>query len=413
MEKSVKQKQMLAGVKVLDISNYIAGPSIATNLADYGADVIKVEHPKIGDYIRNWGKKKNGIPLAWKVHGRNKRLLSADLNSAEGQEIVRKLAAQADIMIESYRPGKLEEWNLDYGTLSAVNPKLILVRLTCWGQNGPYKDQPGFGAMAEAVSGFCHITGQADGPPTLPTFALGDGVAGLAGTYAVMMALYHRDVHGGPGQVVDVSLFESLFSILGPMATEYDQLGIVQNRSGNRSPRAVPKNTYKTADGRWVVISASAGNTPFRLFRAIGRDDMVKDPRYATGELRLKVGDEVDKIVADWIKQRTLREVLQRMEECETPVAPVYDIAQIMEDPQYQAREAIIQVMDEDLGPVKMANLPVKFSSTPGQIRHTGRTAIGYDTVEILKSIGMSDEQIEELSKKEVIRKVDRNAAAV
>ena len=164
--------KMLAGVKVLDISNYIAGPSIATNLADYGADVIKVEHPKIGDYIRNWGKKKNGIPLAWKVHGRNKRLVSADLNTPEGQEIVRKLSAQVDIMIESYRPGKLEEWGLAYETLAAVNPKLILLRLTCWGQNGPYKDQPGFGAMAEAVSGFCHITGQPDGPPTLPSFAL-------------------------------------------------------------------------------------------------------------------------------------------------------------------------------------------------------------------------------------------------
>ena len=407
-----KASKMLAGVKVLDISNYIAGPSIATNLADYGADVIKVEHPKTGDYIRNWGKKKNGIPLAWKVHGRNKRLVSADLNTPEGQEIVRKLAAQADIMIESYRPGKLEEWGLAYETLAAVNPKLILLRLTCWGQNGPYKDQPGFGAMAEAVSGFCHITGQPDGPPTLPSFALGDGVGALAGTYALMMALYHRDVHDGPGQIVDVSLFESLFSILGPMATDYDQLGIIQNRSGNRSPRAVPKNTYKTADGRWIVISASAGNTPSRLFRAIGREDMNADPRYITGEQRLKNGDEVDKIVAEWVQQKTLREVLQRLEECEAPVAPVFDIAQIMEDPQYQARQAIIQVMDEDLGPMKMGNLPIKFSRTPGEIRHTGRTEIGYDTIEILKSIGMNDEQIEELSKKGIIRKVDRKAAA-
>ena len=223
-------EQMLANVSVLDISNLIAGPGISTILADFGADVIKVEHPKTGDYIRNWGHKKNGIPLAWKSHGRGKRLLSVNLNTAEGQKIIRKIASHVDVMIESYRPGKLEEWGLDYETLSADNPKLILIRVSGWGQTGPYRDRPGFGTLAEAFSGFAHITGQADGPPTLPSFALADGIAALVGTYAVMMALYYRDVQNRPGQIIDLSIFEPIFAVLGPQAIEYDQLGITGNR---------------------------------------------------------------------------------------------------------------------------------------------------------------------------------------
>ena len=395
---------MLEGVRVLDISNLIAGPGISTILADFGADVIKVEHPKIGDYIRNWGHKKDGVPLAWKSHGRGKRLLSVNISKPEGQAIIRRLAADVDILIESYRPGKLESWGLDYDTLAAANPGLILVRITGWGQTGPYKDRPGFGTLGEAFSGFAHITGQADGPPTLPSFALGDGVTSLVGAYSTMMALYHRDVHGGTGQVIDISIFESLFATLGPQAIEYDQLGRVQNRFGNRSPRGVPRNTYETADKHWVAISASASDMAFRLFKAIDRADMVDDPRYANPAKRLKNGDEVDGIVADWIKSHPLDVVLSRFEEFEVPIAPVYDIGQIMEDPHYQARESIVQLPDEDLGTVRMANIPPRFSKTPGKIRHTGRTAIGYDTLEILKTMGMGDNEIEALLEKGIIR---------
>ena len=402
-----KAYQMLAGVKILDISNLIAGPGISTSLADFGADVIKVEHPQTGDYIRNWGHKKDGIPLAWKSHARGKRLLSVNLNTAEGQKIIRKIASNVDIMIESYRPGKLEEWGLDYERLSADNPKLILVRVTGWGQTGPYRNRPGFGTLAEAFCGFAHITGQADGPPTLPSFALADGIAALIGTYAVMMALYHRDVHDKPGQIIDLSIFESIFSVLGPQAIEYDQLGIIQKRFGNRSPRGVPRNSYETSDGRWVAISAFASDMAIRLFRAIGRDDMAEDPRYATAAKRLENGDVVDGIVADWIKQYPLSEVLGRLEEFKVPVAPVYDIAQIMQDPQYQARQTIIQMPDEDLGALKIPNIPVKFSQTPGKIRHTGRNAIGHDTVDILKSIGMNDQDIGELIDKQIVRTPD------
>lgn len=397
-------EQMLEGVRVLDISNLIAGPGISTILADFGAEVIKVEHPKIGDYIRNWGHKKDGVPLAWKSHGRGKKLLSVNLNSGEGQEIIRKIVADVDIMIESYRPGKMEEWGFDYETLKELNPGLILIRITGWGQTGPYKDRPGFGTLAEAFSGFANITGHADGPPTLPSFALGDGVTSLVGAYSVMMALYHRDVHKKTGQVIDLSIFESMFSVLGPQAIEFDQLSRIQRRSGNRSTRGVPRNAYITEDSRWIAISASASDMAFRLFKAIGRSDMVEDERFANPAKRLENGDEVDGIVADWIKKYPLKKVMEILESYEVPVAPVYDIGQIMEDPQYKARQTIVELIDEDLGPVKMTNIPPKFSLTPGKIRHTGRTEIGFDTVEILHDLGFAKEEIADLESRRIIR---------
>ena len=397
-------KQMLQGIKVLDISNLLAGPGISTNLADFGAQVIKVEHPKEGDPMRNWGEKKNGISLAWKSYSRGKRLLAVDLHQAAGQEIIKKLAVQSDVMLENYRPGRLEEWGLGYDKLSTINPKLILVRITGWGQTGPYKDRPGFGTLAEAFSGFAHITGQVDGPPTLPPFGLSDSVTSLTGTYAVMMALYDRDIHNQPGQMIDLSIYESIFSILGPQATEYDQLGIIAKRVGNRSPRGVPRNAYKTSDGRWVALSANAPNIAARLFRAIGREDMNTNPKYATASARLAHGDEVDGIVADWIVQHPLKKVLEILQESEVSIGPVYDIQQILEDPHVQSRETIIQMPDQDLGKVRIPNIAPKFSRTPGEIKYTGRNEIGYDTLDVLKEIGYRDEEIKDLAKNRTIR---------
>ncbi len=397
-------KPMLQGIKVLDISNLLAGPGISTNLAGFGATVIKVEHPKGGDPMRNWGASKNGISLAWKSHGRGKRLLAVDLNQPAGQEIIKKLAAQSDIMIENYRPGRLEEWGLGYEQLSTMNPKLILIRITGWGQTGPYKNLPGFGTLAEAFSGFAHITGQVDGPPTLPPFGLADGITSLTGTYAVMMALYDRDFHNQPGQMIDLSIYESIFSILGPQATEYDQLGIIHKRVGNRSPRGVPRNAYKTSDGRWVALSANAPNIAARLFRAIGRDDMNTDPRYATPAARLARGDEVDGIVSHWIAQHPLKGVLEILQKNEVAIGPVYDIQQIMEDPHVQSRETIIQMPDQDLEKVRIPNIAPRFSRTPGKIKYTGRNEIGYDTLDILKEIGYRDEEIKNLAKNRVVK---------
>jgi formyl-CoA transferase len=399
---------MLQGIKVLDISNLLAGPAITTNLADFGADVIKVEHPRSGDPARNWGASKDGVSLNWKSVARGKRLIAVDINQPEGQDIIRRLAAGSDIMVENYRSGKLEEWGLDYAGLSKANPGLILIRVTGWGQTGPYRQRPGFGTLAEAFSGFAHITGQPDGPPTLPPFGLADSVASLIGTYSAVMALYHRDVHGRPGQVIDLSIFESFFSILGPQATEYDQLGIIQQRRGNRSPRGVPRNTYQTSDGRWVAISANAPNIANRLFKAIDREDMCTDPRYSTPSARLAHGDEVDGIVAHWIRERPLKEVLDTLEAFEVAVAPVYDIQQIFEDPQYQARQTILQMPDKDLGMVRIPNIVARLSQTPGRIRHTGKNRIGADTVEVLKEIGLGKKEIDGLQQKGVIRAARR-----
>jgi crotonobetainyl-CoA:carnitine CoA-transferase CaiB-like acyl-CoA transferase len=396
-------KQMLDGIRVLDIGNLLAGPGISTNLADFGADVIKVEHPKGGDPSRNWGAKKNGIPLAWKAQSRGKRLLALDINHPEGQEIIRKLAAKSDVMIENYRPGKLEEWGLSYDKLSERNPKLILVRVSGWGQTGPYKNRPGFGTLAEAISGFAHITGQPDGPPTLPPFGLADGITAQIGTWVVMMALYYRDVRQQPGQVIELSIYESIFSILGPQPMEYDQLGIVPGRAGNRSPRGVPRNAYKTADGRWVAISANSPNIALRLFKAMGREDMTTDPRYSTASARLKHGDEVDGLVADWIARRSLEDVLSILEKFEVAIAPVYDIQQIMKDPHFQARGTIIQIPDEELGKIRMPNIVPRLSRTPGHIRYSGKTQMGCDSVDILREIGMSAEEIAGLLKEGVI----------
>lgn len=397
-------KPILQGVRVIDISNLLAGPGISTNLADFGADVIKVEHPEAGDPMRNWGAIKNGISLAWKSHARGKRLIAVDINHTTGQEIILRLVGKADIMIENYRPGRLEKWGLGYDRLSAKNPKLILIRVTGWGQTGPYCERPGFGTLAEAFSGFAHITGFPDGPPTLPPFGLADGITSLVGTYAAMLALYHRDLHQQPGQVIDLSIFESIFSILGPQATEYDQMGIIQQRVGNRSPRGVPRNAYKTADDQWVAISANAPNIAARLFRAIGRDDMNTDSRYSTAAARLMRGDEVDGIVSQWIREHPLEEVLNVLWKNEVAIAPIYDIKQIMEDPHYQARQTIIQLADPDLGKVRIPNIVPRFSRTPGKIRHAGRNQIGNDTLDIMKEIDYSEEEIKDLAKKKVIK---------
>ena len=396
--------QMLHGIKVLDIANLLAGPGISTNLADFGAQVIKVEHPKGGDPMRNWGEKKNGISLAWKSYSRGKRLLSVDMHQSAGQEIIKKLAAQSDVLIENYRPGRLEEWGLGYDQLSAINPKLIMVRVTGWGQTGPYKDRPGFGTLAEAFSGFAHITGQADGPPTLPPFGLADGITMLTGTYAVMMALYDRDIHNQPGQMIDLSIYESIFSILGPQVTEYDQLGIIAKRVGNRSPRGVPRNAYKTSDGRWVALSANAPNIAARLFRAIGREDMNTDPRSATADARLAHGDEVDGIVSHWIARHSLQEVLEILQENEVSIGPIYDVQQLVEDPHVQSRGTVIQMPDQDLGKVRIPNIAPRFSRTPGKIKYTGKNEIGYDTLDILKEIGYADEEIKDMAKNRIIR---------
>ncbi|GHH79377.1 CoA transferase [Streptomyces sulfonofaciens] len=368
----------LEGVRVLDLSSLYAGPWIATNLGDHGAEVLKVEHPR-GDDARRWGLSRGGVPLWWKVISRNKELVRLDLHDAGDRDVVRRLAARADIVIENFRPGRLESWGLGYDRLSADNPGLIMVRVTGYGQTGPRSQEPGFGTLAEAFAGFAHMTGAADGPPTLPPFGLADGVASAVGAAAALMALYWRDARGGTGQVIDLSLYEPLFSLLGPQVVEYTQTGRVQKRTGNRSPRTAPRNAYRTADDRYVTLSAGTQQIANRIFAAIDRPDLADDPRFASPLARRENSDAIDAIVAEWIAQHDQAHVLERFSANQAPIAPVYDTAQIVADPHFLARASIVSVPDPDLGEVVMQNTLPHFSRTPGTIRHTGRTEIDAD----------------------------------
>lgn len=376
----------LRGIRVLDLSSLYAAPLIATNLGDFGADVTKVEHPR-GDDARRWGLSKDGAPLWWKSISRNKRVIALDLNDGADRDIARRLAATADVVIENFRPGRMEAWELGPDDLRRQNPGLVYVRVTGFGQTGPLSSQPGFGTLAEAFSGFAHITGAADGPPTLPPFGLADGVAGLVGTYATMIALYWRDARGGEGQVIDLSLFEPLFSILGPQIIEYQQLGVIQERLGNRSPRTTPRNAYCTADGHWVAISAGTQQIANRVLAAIGRPELADDPRFADAAARLENADEVDALVAEWIAVHPLADVLERFDQEQAPIAPVYNAAQILDDPHYRARQSIVEVLDPELGPIAMPGIVPRLSKTPGLIRHTGPTAIGADSEAVLAAL--------------------------
>jgi crotonobetainyl-CoA:carnitine CoA-transferase CaiB-like acyl-CoA transferase len=381
----------LQGVRVLELANLYAGPLIGTNLADFGADVIKAEHPR-GDDARRWGLSKDGVPLWWKSIARNKRLIKLDLNEERDRATARKLAQWADVLIESFRPGRMEQWGLGYDELAKDNPRLIMVRVSGFGQTGPYRDRPGFGTLAEAFSGFAHITGTEDGPPTLPPFGLADGVAALAGTFATLIALYWRDAQGGHhGQVVDLSLYEPLFSILGPQITEYKALGVVQNRLGNRSPRTVPRNAYRTSDGGWVVLSAGTQQIANRIFEVIGRPEMARDPRFATAEARRAHAGQIDEVVEAWIADRPLRVVLDAFEKNEAPVAPVMHVAQIANDEQYLYRRSFVDLEDEDLGYVTVPNIVPRLNRTPGTIRWAGKVPVGSDSAEILAMLGLDN----------------------
>lgn len=374
----------LSGLRVVDMASLYAGPLIATVLGDFGADVVKVEHPR-GDDARRWGKERDGVPLWWKVIARNKDLIALDLHDAGDRDIAHGLCRWADVVIENFRPGRLDAWGMSYDQLAADNPGLVMVKVTGFGQTGPYADRPGFGTLAEAFSGFAAITGAADGPPTLPPFGLADGVAALTGAYAVLAALRSRDRHPeGRGQVIDLSLYEPLFSILGPQVIEYDQLGILQKRQDNRSPRTAPRNAYRTADDRWVALSAGTQQIANRIFAAIGRPELARDERFSRPAARSANSELVDGIVADWIAGQPLDVVLAAFEREQAPIAPVYETDQIVRDPQFLARETVVSVHDADLGEIRMQNVVPKLSRTPGRVRRTGPAAIDADRDAVL-----------------------------
>jgi formyl-CoA transferase len=384
----------LAGLKVLDVSTLFAGPLAATMLGDFGADIVKIEHPR-GDPVRSHGASKDGVGLWGKVVGRNKRGITLYLGSPEGQDVFRRLVADADVVIENFRPGTLERWGLGYPELSAVNPRLVLVRVTGFGQIGPYAGRPGFGTLAEAMSGFAAITGEPDGPPTLPPFGLADGIAALAAAFATMTALRARETTGR-GQVVDLAIIEPILTLLGPQPTVWDALGQVQERTGNRSANNAPRNTYLTKDGRWVAVSTSAQSIAERVMRLVGRPELTEEPWFASGGERAKHADVLDEAVASWVARHDRDEVVRAFEEAQAAVAPIYDVRDVVADPQFQALGSLVRVPDPELGSVLMQNVLFRLSETPGRITSAG-PALGQHTEEVLAEIGIDADQVAEL----------------
>ncbi|MEU6273509.1 CoA transferase [Streptomyces populi] len=385
----------LDGLRVLDLATLFAGPLAATMLGDFGAEVVKVEHPSQPDPSRGHGPSKDGIGLWWKLLGRNKRTITLDLSKRGGRATLLRLAADADVIIENFRPGTLEKWDLGWAELSAANPRLILARVTAFGQFGPYAHRPGFGTLAEAMSGFAAVTGEPDAPPTLPPFGLADSIAGLTTAYAVMTALRARE-RTGEGQVVDMAIIEPILTVLGPQPIWYDQLGHVQPRTGNRSANNAPRNTYRTADGSWVAVSTSAQSIAERVMRLVGRPDVIDEPWFATGADRARHADVLDGAVGAWIAGRTRDEVLAAFEKAEAAIAPVQDVRDIMSDPQYQALDTVTRVEDPELGPLRMQNVLFRLSATPGAIHWAGRPH-GADTDAVLGELGLTVPEIEEL----------------
>ena len=385
----------LAGLKVLDLSIIVAGGTASSLLADFS-----------GDPLRNWGPFVNGVSLWWKVHSRNKRSVTLNLGDPDGQALLRELAQHADLLIEGFRPGAMERWNLGPEDLHAVNPKLVMVRFSGFGQTGPYRERPGFGTIAECMSGYIAMTGFPDSPPNLPPVPLADEIAGLFGAMSGMMALYHRDAGGtggGQGQVIDVSLFEPLFRLCIPHITMYQQLGISRERVGNDFPDAAPRSLYQSGDGAWMGLSATSQNTFENLAQAMGLPELLQDPRFKDNASRLENTADLNQTLQGWLGQRSSQEIMDQLVPAGGVVGPVYDAARIMDDPHYRERDDILEIDDPELGPTKMLGVVPKFSQTPGAVRHAG-PALGQHNAEVYGGwLGLDEEKLGELEAKGII----------
>jgi crotonobetainyl-CoA:carnitine CoA-transferase CaiB-like acyl-CoA transferase len=391
----------LEGIEVVEAATLFAAPLAGMFLGDYGADVVKVEHPRRVDPARGHGPQKEGQGLWFKALARNKRLVTLDLSKPAGADLFLRLAERADVVIENFRPGTLERWGVGPDELRARNERLVVARVSGFGQTGPYASRPGFGTLAEAMSGFAALNGEPDGPPLLPPLALADGVAALATAFAIMVALRARE-QTGRGQVVDTSLIEPLMTLVGPGVTAWEANRELQPRTGNRSSHNAPRNVYRTADDSWVAVSASATSIAERVLRLVGRADLAEQPWFATGGGRVEHVDEIDAAVADWIAARPRDEVLRAFEQAEAAIAPVYDASDIVDDPQLAALGSLLSIDDPDLGPVKMTNVISRLSETPGEIRTTGGRH-GADTDAVLAELGVTADELDLLRREGIV----------
>ncbi len=392
----------LSGVKVIELGQLIAGPFCTRVLGEFGAEVIKVESPSGGDPLRQWRKLYQGTSLWWLLQARNKQSVTVNLKSPDGQQIVRRLAAQADIVVENFRPGAMEKWGLGYEALARDNPGLVMVRLSGYGQSGPYRDKPGFGAIGEAMGGLRHVTGYPDRPPVRVGISLGDAVASLYGVIGALMALRQRDVNGGRGQVVDVALYEAVFSLMESLLPEYDIYEFVRERSGASLPGIAPSNTYTTRDGKFVVIGANGDSIFKRMMTAIGRADLADDPQLARNDGRAARSAELDEAIGAWCGARDLDEVLAVLDRAEVPAGKIYDIVDIVNDVHYRARGMIEQARLSDGRTLKIPGVVPKLSATPGGTRWLG-PELGEHTASILQSLGYDQQQIDDMRKRGVV----------
>jgi formyl-CoA transferase len=390
----------LDGIRIVDLSRLVAGNMLSLQLADQGAEVIKVEDPRAGDPLRAWRVK--GLSLHWKVYARNKKSLALNLRAAAGRDVLSDLLARSHVLVENYRPGTLEEMGLGPATLHERNPGLVIVRITGFGQDGPYRDRPGFGTLVEAMSGFAAKNGYGDRPPVLPPLALADMVAGLYGAYAVMIALRVVE-RGGKGQTIDLPLLDPIISILGPDAAIHHVTGERPQRTGSRSLTTSPRNVYATKDGRYIAMSASIQVMAERVFRAIGRPEMIDDPRFRTNTDRVRHIDECDGAVAAFIAERTLDEAMAVFGAAEVTATPVYEIDQLVADPHIQQRGVIVEVPDAEARSVLMHNVIPRLSETPGRLRRPA-PALGEHTREVLQEVGYSADRIAALTEDGVVK---------
>jgi len=362
--------QPLQGIKVLELGQLIAGPFADKTLGDFGADVIKVEPPGVGDPLRKWRLLRDGTSVWWEVQSRNKRSVCLDLRDAEGQEAVRALAAEADVLIENFKPGTLEGWGLGWEQLHALNPRLIMLRISGYGQTGPYKDRPGFGVIGESMGGLRYLTGEPGRVPVRVGVSIGDTLAALHGVIGVLMALYHRDARGGAGQFVDVALYESVFNVMESLLPEYDAFGAVRERAGSALPGIVPSNAYKCSDGNYVLVAGNGDSIFRRLMAAIGRADLESDPALAHNDGRAQQTARIDAAIEAWTVRRTQDEVIAVLEGANVPVGRIYSVADIARDPQYLAREMIVAATTAAGAPLNVPGIVPKLSATPGAIAH-------------------------------------------